>query len=59
MREIKAYLTNRKDIYMAAFLQELQKEQPNLGNAKFYLDLVVAFDFDLKQLKDGKENKKN
>ena len=51
MKQIKDYLNNQKDVYTAAWINELQKEEVNLLNVKHYLEFITVIDRMIQNLK--------
>ena len=47
MKEIKAFLTNQKDLYAVMFIQELKSESPNYVAMRDTLNMIIANDITL------------
>ena len=57
MKTIKAYLETQKELAYIAWAEEMKSEQPNLFNAKHWLERIVHLELMIKELKNGKEKK--
>lgn len=57
MKEIKAYLTNQRDLAYVAWAKEMESEQPNLFNAKHWLERIIHMELMIKDLNNGKEKR--
>jgi len=56
MKEIVAFLSNHKDLYMVAYLEEMKKEKPNLLDMREHLNVTCVLDIILQGL--NKQNGK-
>tara|TARA_R110001632_G_scaffold84243_3_gene185949 strand:+ start:678 stop:851 length:174 start_codon:yes stop_codon:yes gene_type:complete len=56
MKEIKAFLSNHKDLYMVAYLEEMKKDKRNLLDMREYLNVTCVLDIILQGL--NKQNGK-
>ena len=54
MKEIKAYLSNQKDIYTMLMLQELQAENTDLGRVEKWITKARVLGQELDQLNKQK-----
>lgn len=50
MKEIKAYLTNQKDLALMMWSNEMQKEECNLAMVKHWLERVTVIDSMIKEI---------
>ena len=50
-KQIKAYLTNQKDVALAMWANELEKDDCNLVLVKHWLDRVIVIDGLINELK--------
>ena len=57
MKTIKVYLETQKELAYIAWAEEMKSEQPNLFNAKHWLERIVHLELLIKELKNGKEKK--
>jgi len=58
MKEIKAFLSNQKDIYTVMLLEEMKSESPNFVAMRDILNMVIANEITLQGLKKNKDGKK-
>ena len=59
MKQIKAFLENQKELAYVGFAHSLQAENPNLLEAKHFLERVAHLEMMLKELNksNGKEKR--
>ncbi len=55
MKEIKAFLSNQKDIYTVMLLEEMKSESPNFIAMRDALNMVIANDITLKGIKKNQD----
>ncbi len=58
MKEIKAFLSNQKDIYTVMLLEEMKSESPNFVAMRDILNMVIANEITLQGIKKNKDGKK-
>ena len=58
MKEIKAFLSNQKDIYTVMLLEEMKSESPNFVAMRDILNMVIANEITLQGIKNNKDGKK-
>lgn len=54
MKQIKDYLHNQKDVFMAMWITELNKEQPNMAMVEHYNKMYNCCSLMLQTLTDKK-----
>jgi len=47
MKEIKAFLSNQKDLYAVMFMEELKSDSPNYVAMRDMLNMIIANDITL------------
>ena len=57
MKEIKAFLSNQKDIYTVMLLEEMKSESPNFVAMRDILNMVIANETTLQGIKKNKDGK--
>lgn len=57
MKEIKAFLSNQKDIYTVMLLEEMKSESPNFVAMRDILNMVIANEITLQGIKNNKDGK--
>ena len=57
MKEIKAFLSNQKDIYTVMLLEEMKSESPNFVAMRDILNMVIANEITLQGIKKNKDGK--
>jgi len=57
MKEIKAFLSNQKDIYTVMLLEEMKSESPNFVAMRDILNMVIANEITLQGIKKNKDVK--
>jgi hypothetical protein len=57
MKEIKAFLSNQKDIYTVMLLEEMKSESPNFVAMRDILNMVIANEITLQGIKKNKDDK--
>lgn len=58
MKQIKAYLETQKELAYIAWAEEMKNEQPNLFNAKHWLERIVHLELMTKEIKNGEKKRK-
>ncbi len=58
MKEIKAFLSNQKDIYTVMLLEEMKSESPNFVAMRDILNMVIANEITLQGIKRIKMSNK-
>jgi hypothetical protein len=56
MKEIKAFLSNQKDLYAVMFMEELKSDSPNYVAMRDMLNMIIANDITLQGIKKAKGN---
>lgn len=57
MKTIQTYLETQKELAYIAWAEEMKGENPNLFNAKHWLERIIHLELLVKELKNGKEKR--
>jgi hypothetical protein len=58
MKQIKIYLNTQKELAYVAWSQSLQADNPNLFDAKHWLERIVHLELMLRDIENGEKKEK-